>query len=149
MKMTKVEKLWQAIILMFIRNDCRTFLTHDQSKLTISKQIKWFNEIYPNHPGSAYLFWNGIIPIGYGFIQKKEDGKNWISGGVIKMFRGKHFGSQLFKMLIGQMNSELWLDVFKTNTAALRIYRKLGFRKWSEDITQYGQVIVMKRRAYV
>lgn len=153
MRLTKVNSLWQSVILMFIRNDCREFMTHDQSKITLHKQLKWFNDINSKMNFAAYIFWNGIIPIGYGLFKKRQDDDRvWISGGILKVFRGKHFGSMLFEKLINIQDGELWLDVFKTNTAAIRIYKKLGFRKVSEDINQYGQIIIMKigkRRDYV
>jgi hypothetical protein len=147
MKMIRVTNLLQAILLMFIRNDCRKFLTHNQDKITIGQQIKWFNSELFNKNMYAYIFWNGYFPVGYGLVSER-DGRRWISGGIIKMLRGKGFGFKLFHDLVHEYrHSELWLDVFKTNTIARKIYYKLNFRKQSEDITPYGNTMIFKRKA--
>ena len=79
-------------------------------------------------------------PIGFGVVKHLSDG-DWLTGGILLEYRGRGFGTELFKGLIERSKMQK-LDVFATNEKALRVYRKLGF----VETKRVGAVITMERR---
>ena len=77
MKLIPVNNLFAAIIMAIIRNDCRKFMTRDQSKITLWKQIDWYFGKYTKGKDNSklvgYLFMKGWMPIGYGFVHRRKD----------------------------------------------------------------------------
>ena len=66
--------------------------------------------------------------------------------------RGRGLGEEILKTLIDALKkcnvtSELWLNVRKSNTAAIKLYEKLGFKHIATDKGYYydEDAIVMRK----
>ncbi len=132
-----------------IRNECRYYMTHDTHKITKAEQMKWFNETYlPAHGKGCWYAFLGFneaagYPVAFGLIRFKDD-KFWLTGGVYEAYRGMGYGRDMFEYLTKfttTMFGEAWLDVFKTNTKALALYKSLGYSIIDED----ERVYIMKK----
>jgi ribosomal protein S18 acetylase RimI-like enzyme len=123
----KVLSEKSALFAAMIRNECLEFMTRNQSRLTIERQIKWFNE----RPLTTQLYTyqeNGAhYPIGYGLI-RLEDEKWLVSGGLAEGWRGKGLGGDIFRHL-ASLRKETWLEVLISNERAVKVYKKLGYEE--------------------
>lgn len=124
----------QAERMRVIRNDCREFMTNDQHEITADEQQQWFASIkddanilpflYKPLPQQFYP-----EPFGFGLLRCVSD-KWWLTGGLLKEWRGKGYGEGLFDDLahyVHQMGHTAWLTVLETNDAGIATYKKLGF----------------------
>ncbi len=71
----------------------------------------------------------------YGYI-RVIDGDSVLSGGIVEAHRGIGLGEQLFTNLIRigiNMGKKVILEVLKTNSNALGLYKKLGFVPVDEE----------------
>lgn len=125
--------------LRVIRNECREFMTRNTSFIEAEQQKKW-HENLNKLKNKVYLLNSihyGVIAevIGYGYI-KIEDGCILLSGGLIKSKRGLGYGKKLFQYLLKnslELNLPVKLEVLKSNTVAISIYEKIGFKKSDEN----------------
>lgn len=133
--LVKVESMPYAMRMREIRNNVRQFMTHNQEVISIRQQWQWFTEDYEPALKArtmfAFLHCNAEAqPIGYGIV-RQEDGRWWVTGALEEKHRGQGNGFELFSMLTEFVNTELgavaWLDVLKTNEAAIGLYKKLGY----------------------
>ncbi len=146
--LSPIKSLSDSLKVRKIRNECRSFMTNDQSEIGILKQISWYLKIYgsKNKTGeiTCYLFRSNGQILGYGLIRKVSN-KSWITGGLLKSERGKGFGKILFDSLIGEVpSSEVWLEVLASNAPARKIYEELGFKNMEEIQPRGRKIVVMK-----
>ena len=70
----------------------------------------------------------------YGFFPDPSPGELWLDRLLIDWrHQGKGYGGQAVRALLEQLRREygqdkVFLSVYETNTAAIRLYRKIGFR---------------------
>lgn len=114
--------------MRIIRNSCKEYMTNNNSHISSNEQEAWFESLN-REKIMPFLFIANHISLGYGII-KLEDSKAILTGGILNGYRGKGFGRLLFQKLIhksielGKIPS---LDVLKTNTTAINLYKSLGF----------------------
>lgn len=147
--LVRVQTLEQAEAVRQIRNLCREFMTHDQAIINPEQQVKWFESIQGSEMILPFLFCPPLagIGIGYGLVRFDTE-RWWISGGLLPSWRGKGLGTVLFGELadyVNDMNETCWLDVFESNTVAVKTYHKLGFVDDEVRADGYSVVIVMRR----
>jgi len=69
-------------------------------------------------------------PVAYGHLEP-ENGIDWLGIAVIESSRGRGFGREMMKALIGEAENlklkEIRLSVDASNTAAIALYRSMGF----------------------
>lgn len=130
-ELTPIVNLLEALEIARIRNDCRAFMTHDNSWINPIRQSTWylkkFRKANSRNEMLCFLFKSKGRNVGFGFIRKYE-GKYWITGGLKSRERGKGMGKILFSEIIKKVPSkEVWLEVQSTNELAKHIYKGLGF----------------------
>lgn len=133
----KIETLEEVEQLRKIRNDCRLFMTRNNSYISEQEQQEWFKS--KSIDIDVFLLYNverGVIfyPIGYALIKKESDCYS-VSGGIIEDYRDKGIGKQLFSLILNQIpTGELVeLEVLKSNIRAYNVYKKIGFKQISDD----------------
>lgn len=140
----EVTSLRSALAMRKIRNDCREYMTHDQSFIGIRRQIRWFYDRYmPERERGrwrAWIFRYDGKPVGFGLIRLIGDNW-WLTGGLLYDWRGRGLGEWIFSHLIDMSGHNVYIDVLTTNHRALELYDRMGFRPVSSD----GKVVVMTR----
>lgn len=125
-----------ALEMSAMRNQVRTFMTHNQAEILPAEQLEWHRDVYiPSHNDDelhGFVVRDGIDPIGYGLISLRDQ-RWWVSGGLIADARGKGAGRFLFEQmtLIAHEDlgaDEVWLDVLRGNERAQNLYRSLGYQ---------------------
>ena len=138
----RAESIWDFLKVRQIRNECRSFLTNDISKISVLRQVKFWIDLKRKKHIEVYYFEVDREVIGYGLI-KREDGKAWITGGIKAAYRGIGLGRELFQRLVYfALPSKVYLEVMDWNKVGLNLYRSIGFRK----VGMRGEhVIIMKK----
>ncbi len=130
--LTPITSLKDAMKARQIRNVCREYMTRNTNKISIIQQLKWWSAYQHQSSQQCYLLRDKGKPIGNGLVIE-DDGKSWLSGGLLPETRGKGYGSRLFQFLIDDVKTKpIFLEVRKSNEAAHILYQKLGFKKVSE-----------------
>lgn len=139
-----------ALEMSAMRNQVRTFMTHNQAEILPEQQLEWYRDVYiPSHEADelfGYVVRDGIDPIGYGLISLRDE-KWWVSGGLIADARGKGAGRFLFEQMTLITHEDLgadevWLDVLRGNERAQKLYRSLGY----QAVRDTAEMIVMVHR---
>jgi len=129
-------------LLRCIRNECRLFMTRNDSEISKAQQAKWFRTINKNQ-FMPYIFNKGSVSIGYGAIKIDGD-EALLTGGLLLQYRGHGYGLTLFEYLIEKskrMDKRVELEVLKNNIRAIKTYRKLGFRITYETERIYKMIL--------
>jgi ribosomal protein S18 acetylase RimI-like enzyme len=133
--------LVDAMGMRRVRNTCRDFMTRDQSKISIWRQMWWWWTMPFNF--KPMVVEEGGRIVGYGLVIQ-EDGYALVTGGLLPSHRGRGIGTQLFEYLAMTAESlgvKAALEVLPENHAGLRVYRKLGF----VETRRCGGIIEMER----
>lgn len=136
MKVKKVTSLKDAMIMREIRNECRDFMTNDQSYIGAGRQLWWYIRYAITPYLKAYLYYYKGEPFGFGLVRG-----NIITGGLKEKYRGKGLGEQLFKDLCERTENMTWLNVFADNIPAYTLYKKIGFKEYEK---RHGLIIMYK-----
>ena len=135
-RFTLVRNTADIMAMREVRNVCRHWMTHDSSRISIIRQLRWYRNFYRplNKKGRVYGF---IVRVGgktagYGLVTYRE-GVWWLSGGLHGKFRGKGHGEFLFASMRDFVYYTLdqpavVLDVLPNNHGAIALYKKLGFK---------------------
>lgn len=110
-----------------LRNSVRENMTGNQEYIHRDQQIKWFKGL-DHEELRLFLFWADFELSGYGIVRSK-DGNPWLTGVLCEHQRGKGYGVELFSLLVAAAgDGAVYLDVFKRNEPALKVYENVGFR---------------------
>lgn len=139
MKLVPVSTPERALAVALIRNECRKYMTHDTTALSVKRQIQFFNHTLAKKGIYVFVAKHKRMPIGYAVLRLVNDAV-WITGGLANGFRGKGLGKQLFKSILRLAPRPVWLDVRRSNKRAIHLYLKLGFR----IIRSTRRLLVMK-----
>ena len=120
-----VETRYHVEVLRYIRNSCASYMTRHCDIISIEQQQLWWKTINRD-TWQIYLYWYGNMAVGFGVL-RLEDGKYWVTGGLLENARGHGLGRELFTHLINFVKDDIWLEVLETNTIAHKLYMKLGF----------------------
>ena len=115
-------------LLRQIRNECRSFMTRDNSEISKKQQAKWFGTLNKEEYKPFIFIKNGLA-LGYGAIKIEGTGV-LISGGLLSKYRGHGYGKVLFEHLIkkaGDLKRNIELEVLRNNIRAIKVYQWLGF----------------------
>lgn len=134
--------LFDAFAMRRIRNTCRSFMTRDQSWISLLRQIRWWytkgDHVLP------FVAEVGDKIIGYGLLVADGD-RAWLTGGLVPHERNRGFGTEIFRFLMGEalkLGLTPYLEVKTSNRVGKRVYKKLGF----VEIQKTGDVITMRTR---
>jgi len=137
--LTKVQNEYDVEQLRLIRNECKNFMTRNTSEILKEQQQQWYKnlnkEINELYLFNSVLFGVAVSSIGYGYIRIENDSV-LLTGGITSSERGKGYGYILFDYLVKnakKFNLPIKLEVLKTNTVALSVYNKLGFKATYDD----------------
>ncbi len=108
-----------------IRNSCASFMTGNRNQITAREQRIWWTTL--NHDSiRCWLFYEDSTAVGYGLI-REEDGKSWLTAGLIPESRDHGLGREAFECLIQMSWHEPWLKVLASNHRARKLYENMGF----------------------
>jgi len=127
----EINKLTKEDIpfLVEVRNECRSLL-HNNDIFTIEEGIKWFDEKVDDY----YLITNEGNKIGYFRTSNLIIGDSiYIGADIHQKYRGQGLAKRAYKQFISFIVNEyklntLYLEVLSTNTVAINLYIKVGFR---------------------
>jgi len=126
--------------MRLVRNTGREFLTGNSNFITAEEQATWFKDVlHSNHGITAYLFTFNDVDSAYGIVRTHGD-KGLLTAVLIPGLRGRGIGRVIFELLIQVAKSNNLtpaLDVLKSNTPAVKLYLKMGFRITAESDTTY------------
>ncbi len=136
-----------ASLIYHIRNLSRNFL-HDNSEYSLENVREWFELTKPDW----YIIQiDKEIPIGYFRLSNysKLNRNMYIGADLDPIFRGKGYAKQAYNEFIPFIFLEynlhkLTLEVLSTNTIAINLYQKLGFKETGrkpEEIFRNGEFI--------
>lgn len=146
----EVTSLEDALIVKDIRNECRKFMTHDTTEITLERQVNFFLNIYKSKAAvgelKLSLYYVKEEPVGFGLVKFSEN-KYWITLGLKEDYRGKGYGKDLFDKLVKTVPSghEVWLDVLESNKAGHHIYEKYGFEEVSRPKNEAGKKLILMK----
>lgn len=135
-KLDLLSTLEEAFELALIRNECRHFMTHDQSEISSSQQKTWYQTIYTQQTPQKYWVWvlkeqNDKI-IGYCAAKDEAEGV-YITEGLLEKKRGRGLGTFMLTSLISQKlfkHKPLLADIFTHNHTSIALHRKFGFEEY-------------------
>lgn len=99
----------------------------DISSIDYPKVLAWVRRNIEEHlPSFTRVYWDGKLA---GFYSLSPSGGKWELDSlfVLPPFQNRGIGTAVLQKCQGEM-SPLFLYVFRKNTHAIRLYKKLGFR---------------------
>ena len=135
-----VETRYHVEVLRYIRNSCASYMTRHRDIISIEQQQLWWKTLN-RETWKVFIYWLGNMIVGFGVL-RLEDGKYWVTGGLIENARGHGLGRELFAHLINLVEDNIWLEVLETNKVAHRLYIKLGFVETSRKDGVITMVLV-------
>lgn len=130
-KIRRISKLDLSFILL-VRNECRESLDNNTyfSKQDIDE---WFEKYNPEWY-IIYLEDDKNTPIGYFRTSDNTRHRIQIGCDIHKDFRGQGHAKRAYKIFIEYMfrirnKRRIYLEVLSTNTIAIDLYTKLGFKE--------------------
>lgn len=133
-----VSTFGRSLEMMDVRNQCYEFMTGNPNEITKEEQREWFWDVYlPSTNIYCYVLYADGISIGYGII-REEESCSLLTGGLVKTYRGKGIGREIFQFLIDivkqkNLQTPIELDVREDNVTAQNLYIKLGFGFISQE----------------
>lgn len=121
----EVETRYDVGLLRMVRNACAQWMTRHRDIISIEQQQLWWKTLN-RETWKVFIYWCGNMIVGFGIL-RLEDGKYWVTGGLIENVRGHGLGRELFTHLINLVKDDIWLEVLETNKIAHKLYMKLGF----------------------
>lgn len=118
-------------VLRRIRNSCAVFMTDNPRQITEGEQRAWWADVKDKADYHVYLLRHDAMDLFYGYgIIRKELGRWWLTGGLIRSRRGCGLGATLFNEMMNLVEADgscCWLQVRRDNVRARRLYARLGF----------------------
>jgi GNAT superfamily N-acetyltransferase len=142
MTVRPATSVFDALAMRRVRNTCRAFMTRDQSRISVLRQLRWWFARPPSV--HAYVADYQGDTIGYGLLVE-DLGRAWLTGGLIPSERSRGFGTEVFRFLAheaGRLRLTPYLEVRASNLAGRRVYKKLGF----VEIRRSGDILTMRTR---
>lgn len=110
----------------------------NENLIKVFKQLKSIR-LGPNNTGFAFFYKNNLVC--YVSIEKKNNDEIWIQAlEVIKEYQSNNLGKQLLDFACKELKAK-YLSVRKTNTIALNMYKKYGFKIFKETDYMYFMTI--------
>lgn len=120
-------------------NSCAVEFLHDSRKFTLEETISWFEKTKPDY----YVARVDDEKIGYFRTSNLDikEGTIYIGCDIKSSHRGKGYGFMLYKKFIPFIKEKyklkiIYLEVLSSNTRAIRLYQKLGFKTDTEYINK-------------
>ena len=114
----RVRTLEDVEVLRQLRNEARKQMTGSTKLIRKRAQAKWWAEAERR----AWLFVdNNGRAVGFAYV-KRESGRNWITLGVTKDFRGQGIGTLIYHSL-----RPCWARIREDNEASLTAARRAGY----------------------
>jgi RimJ/RimL family protein N-acetyltransferase len=127
------------IFVNSVRNVYSEQYLHDSRQFTLDETIEWFNK---SNPDFYIIEFNGE-KIGYFRLSNHsiKDKSIYIGADIAPEYKGKGFGKLSYKKFIPFIFKEydlntIILEVLATNTVAISLYEKLGFKQQSIKVNE-------------
>lgn len=116
-----------AEVVREIRNEGRQWMG-SQALLSRSDQQRWFDRVscLPARDFCCCLV--GDPPSGYGMIERRSDGRLWITLAVRETARGRGLGTQIYADMVHCAREPIFAGIRRDNAASLRSAEKAGYR---------------------
>lgn len=129
-----LSELRDILDIRKIRNECREYMTEDQSYISLWRQLKWFI--------TQFLKYRENYPVLTVVREKKKrkavayilvtlrNNIPYLSMAVLKSHQNQGLGTHTLKEVLSLPWTEpvLYLKVFKKNIPAIKVYKKCGFK---------------------
>jgi len=117
----------------------KIFWKKNRIPLTVDDIYEEENEDYFLENFSVFLKNSNNVTLGYGQIILSKNQYTIVNFGILEEYRMKGYGEVLLKYLIYlcKINSipEIFIRVEESNTKAINLYKKVGFKKYCSCIT--------------
>lgn len=120
---------WEA--LRTLRNGCAQYMTDFQGEITPEDQQKFKASLHPSDQVWLVRHVSGPY-IGFIYIRGAD-----VTYGIEKSWRGRGYGKELVTFSQRVSSGLLSLKVLKTNTRAIMLYEKSGFKHIDVDDKSY------------
>jgi hypothetical protein len=78
-----VRTPWGFDLNRRIRNECRTYLTNDQSHIDLLSEMRFWAKNFRRNDLTLYIGrTESNKAVAYGLIRKDDEGQAWLSGGI-------------------------------------------------------------------
>jgi len=121
-----------------VRNECAQFL-HDPTIYTLPEAYKW----YKTNQNPFFIYEINNEMIGYFRTSKWENHSCYVGMDIHKDYRGKKLSFNAYQLLFNYLDknfyvNKFYLEVLETNTRALNLYKKLGFKQINSYFTKHN-----------
>lgn len=123
--------MWEAVdeedaeIVRQIRNLGREQMTNDPREITPEQQAAWWAARDPE-ACRVWIAAMGQMAVGFGMLRLAH-GRWWATLAVRPEFRGRGFGTDLYRHLLAECPGDLWIEVRADNMPSLNSARRAGF----------------------
>jgi RimJ/RimL family protein N-acetyltransferase len=116
-----------AEIVREIRNEARQWMG-SQELLSRADQLRWFDRISQLSPRDFYCGLADEPPSGYGTVERRSDGRLWITLAVRETARGRGTGTRIYAEMTSRAREPIYAGIRRDNTASMRAAEKAGYR---------------------
>jgi GNAT superfamily N-acetyltransferase len=128
MKFRALETFEDAEIVREIRNEARQWMG-SQEFLDRADQLRWFDRISQLSPRDFYCYLAGDPPCGYGTVERRSDGRLWITLAVRETERGRGTGTRIYADLARLTSEPIYAGIRSSNEASVRAAEKACYRR--------------------
>ena len=140
-----IQSLRDFQCVRHIRNNCRHFMTNDTRKINVVEQaIYWLKQKVDRFTIIFLGYDECEKPIAFGVIHYDDMLAPWVTGGILRHYRGMGYGRQLFQQLCDNAHGPVNLEVWASNKPAHSLYQTLGFHELSRRPKGTDEVIIMR-----
>lgn len=120
-----------AELVRKLRNQGRSWF-HQDHYINEENQAMWWHRMMGLPPQDFVCLVPAIIrpgmPVGYGMLARRGDGRLWVSLAVDTASHGQGMGAEIYKLLARQMTTEpVYAAIRRDNLASRRAAEKAGY----------------------
>ena len=109
----------------------------DLQTIDYPKVIAWVRKnIERNLPDFRRVYWNGTLA-GYYCFTPSDEKMELDSLYIFPEFQGRGIGTAILKKCLAESDKNVFLYVFKANTRAYALYKRMGFQVVKDIKTRY------------
>jgi GNAT superfamily N-acetyltransferase len=117
-----------AEVVREIRNEGRQWMG-SQTLLSREDQLLWFVRISQLSADDFDCCLAGDPPIGYGTVERRSDGRLWITLAVRATERGRGTGTQIYAEMARRASEPIYAGIRTTNAPSLRAAEQADYRR--------------------
>ena len=99
----------------------------DVGSIDYPRVLNWVEQnIRGNLPHFRRIFWDGQLA-GYYCLTESQEGAELDSFFILPQYRCRGIGTEVLRHIIDTCNCSIFLYVFRRNSGAIALYRRMGF----------------------